>query len=112
MLPAGATGAIGVDLQIALFDVDLNRLVDFRRDEYAGERCMPSRCLIEWRNAHEAMHADLASQQAKGILTIYGESRRLDASFLRSLIIVEHGLETFALGPAQVHAHEHFCPVL
>ena len=47
--------------------IDLDALVDFRGDEDAGERSMPSLRLIERRDAHQAMHTDLADQQAVGV---------------------------------------------
>ena len=40
------------------------------------------------RDAHQAMHADLAGQQPVGVFAIDAEGRRLDARFVARLIFV------------------------
>ncbi len=68
VLPALAARAISVGANVFGLDVDLDALVDLRRDEDAGERCVPPLGLVEGRDAHQAMHADLAGQQPVGVL--------------------------------------------
>ena len=51
-------------------------------------------------------------QQAEGKLAGDGEGRGLDAGLIAILDLVDLGLEAFALGPAQIHAHQHLGPVL
>ena len=68
--------------------------------------------LIERRDAHQAVDADLAVQQAEGVLAVDRERRALMPGFFAGLVVVEHGLEALPLGPAQVHAQQHLGPVL
>src|SRR6185312_4717615 len=63
-------------------------------------------------NAHQAMNADLASQQSECVLSADGKGRGFDARFFTGLIIVEYGFEALALRPTQIHAHEHLRPIL
>ena len=58
------------------------------------------------------MHSDLAAEQTVGELPGDTEGSRLDARLFARLMIVQHGLEAVTLAPAQVHAHQHFGPVL
>src|SRR5215472_3825885 len=58
------------------------------------------------------MHSDFAGKEAVSVLAIDAEGRRFDARFFAGLIVVEYRLETLALRPPQVHAHEHLGPVL
>ena len=89
VLPAFAAGAISVGANVFGLDVDLDALVDFRRDEHAGERGVPALGLVEGRNAHQAVHADLADQQPVSVLAVDPEGRRLDARLVARLIFVE-----------------------
>src|ERR1043165_4535655 len=73
---------------------------------------MPALGLVEWRDAYEAVHADLTGEQTKGIIPADTEGCGLDARFFTRLIVVERGAETLTLRPAQIHAHEHLRPVL
>ena len=74
-------------------------VVDLRRDEHAGERSVPPLGLIEGRDAHQAVHADFAGQQAVGVFAVDAEGCRLDARFFARLIFVHRGLK--ALRSAQ-----------
>ena len=58
------------------------------------------------------MDADFAGQQPKGIFAVHAESRRFDPRLFARLIVVENSLKSLPLGPAHVHAHQHFRPVL
>src|SRR5579884_3771704 len=73
---------------------------------------MPTFGLIEGRNTDQSMYADLAAQQSECVLAVHTECRRFDARFFTWLVVVKDGLEALALGPAQIHAHEHLRPVL
>ena len=73
---------------------------------------MAPRVAIEGRDAHQPMHADLALQQAVSVLAVDFECDRLDASAFAFEAIRDHGFELVALGPAQVHAQQHFSPIL
>ena len=89
VLAALAAGAIGVDADVVRLDIDLDALVDFRRDKHAGERGMPALGLVEGRDAHQAVHADLAGQQTVGVFAVDAEGRRLDARLVARLIFVQ-----------------------
>src|SRR3954462_2667397 len=112
MLPPGASGTIGIRLEVLAADIHLNGLVDLGRDEDAGKRSMPPLRLVEGGNAHESMNSDFASQHPERVFAVYGERRRLDAGFFPSLIVVYHRFESLAFSPTQVHAHEHLGPIL
>ena len=74
VLPAFAARAVSVGANVFRLDDDLNAVVDFRRNKNARKRSMPALGLIEWRNPHQAVHADLAAQQAKGILAVHART--------------------------------------
>ena len=100
VLSALAAGAVGVDANVVRLDVDLDALVDFRRDKDAGERGVPALGLVEGRDAHQAMHADLAGQQAVGVFAVDAEGRRLDARLVARLIFVELRLRSPGARPS------------
>src|SRR6185437_2129951 len=112
VLAALAAGAIGVDAQILRLDVDFNGVVDFRRDEDAGERGVAALGGIERRDSHQAMHAGFAGEQSIGVFAGDGEGGGLDASYFTGLIVIHLRFETLLLRPAQVHAHQNLGPVL
>ena len=112
VLAAGAAGAHGVDAHVGLFHVDVDAVVDHRIDGDAGERSMPAGIGVEWRDAHQAMHAVLGLEPAIGVVALDLDGGRFDAGFfaLRLLDVVD--LETVLLGPAHIHAQQHVGPVL
>ena len=112
MLPALAARAVCIDAQVFRANVDLNGVVDFRRNINAGKRSMPPLRRIERRNPHQPMHSRFARQKTKGILTRDGEGSRFDARLIPILVVVHLGLIAILLRPAQVHAHQHLSPVL
>ena len=58
------------------------------------------------------MHTHFALQQPVGVLAIYFERDRFDARAFTFQAIRDHGLESVALRPAQIHAQQHLRPVL
>jgi len=68
--------------------------------------------LVEGRDAHQAVHPNLAGEQPVSERAVHREGGRLDARLFRRLMVVEHRLKALALSPAQVHAQQHFSPVL
>ena len=73
---------------------------------------MPAGGLIERRDAHETMDAGLGRHQAESILTTEREGDALEPGLFARLILEHLALEAAALGPLQVHAQQHLCPVL
>ncbi len=58
------------------------------------------------------MHALLAAQESVGIVALDTDGHRLDAGFVAGEQVDDLRLEALGFGPAQVHAFEHFGPVL
>src|SRR6185437_12417898 len=112
VLPALAAGAEGVNAQVLFADVDLDFVVNFRADEDAGKRGMAALGLVEGRDANQAVDAALRLQQPVGVFALDGDGGGLDARFLALLPVVDRDPEAVALGPARVHAQQHFGPVL
>ena len=110
--PPAPPDAERIDAQIVRLDVDFDLVVDLRVDENRGERRVAARVGVERRDAHQAVHADLGLQQAVGVLAVDFESDGLDARAFALQPVGDHGLEAVALRPAQVHAQQHFGPVL
>ena len=112
MLATGAAGAIGVDAQVVVVDLDLHVLADQRRGVHGGEAGVPAVGRVERAHAHEAVHALLAGDQAVHVLTLHGERGALEAGFVTFLRVVDLDLEATLLEPAQIHAQQHLGPVL
>ena len=112
VLAAGAGGAKGVDAQVGRIDLDLDRLVDFRIDEHAGERRVAARVRIERALAHQPVHAGFGAQIAVGVVAGDLDRRALDAGHFACGFFEHLGAIAFALAIAQVHALEHRRPVL
>ena len=112
VLAASAAGAIGVDLEILVVDLDGGVVFNLRHDFHCGKRGVASAGCVEWRNAHHAVHAFFALQIAVGVFAFDEHGHALDAGFV-AVEIVEHlDLVAVALCPAHIHAIEHLCPVL
>ena len=112
VLAAVAAGAEGVNAQVVGLDVDFDAIVNFGNDEGGSERGVAARGLVEGRDADEAMDAAFAGQHAEGVFALDLDRGGFDAGFFTGSGIEDGGAEAFLLGPAQVHAQEHFGPVL
>ncbi len=82
MLAARAGGAVGVDLQVVVVDLDLAGVLHDRRDLDPGEARLAAVGGVERREAHQPVHAALGGEEAVGVLAADAEGRRLDARFL------------------------------
>src|SRR5665213_1408911 len=65
VLAAFSAGPIGVDTKIVGFDIDDDRVVDFRRNKHACETGVATLGLVERRNANEPMHTRFPTQKPK-----------------------------------------------
>ena len=114
VLAAGARGAVGVDAQVLLVDVDL-----------AGQRprgtgTTSSEAKLVWRRCwesngrdpHQAVHAPLGGQQPVGVAAPDDEGGRQHPGLLALGDLVDLDVEAPPLGPALVHAQHHLGPVL
>ncbi len=104
VLPAFAAGAVGVYAQFFRADVDLDAVVDFRDDEDRSKRSVAPRGLIERRDAHQPMDAGFAGQQAVGVFALELDGSVLDPCFFAGCFVEYHGVDAFALRPAEIHA--------
>src|SRR6266705_2430539 len=73
VLAAFTAGAVSVDADIIRLDIDLDGIVDLRRDKHAGKRSVAALGLIEGRNAHETMHADFARSHSESVASCHSE---------------------------------------
>ena len=112
MLAAGAAGAIGVDLQVVVVDLDLADVVDHRRDLDAGEARLAAVGGVERRQPHQPVDALLGAEQAVGVLAVDQERGRLDPGLLPRRGLEQLDLEPAPLGPAHLHPQHHLGPVL
>jgi len=112
VLPARARSSESIHPQVFRTDVDLDFLVDLRIDENRSKRCVATRGGIEWRNAHQSMHAHFALQQSVGVFAVDLERRRFNARALALQPVGFDDFEPIALRPAVVHAQKHLGPIL
>ena len=87
VLAAGARGAVGVDAQILVLDLDLDLVVDHRIDPDRGEAGVAARVGVERRDAHQAMHAAFGLEPAIGIGAVDPDRRRFDAGALAGALL-------------------------
>ena len=59
-----------------------------------------------------SVHAGFGREQTVGVLTLDARRGRLQPRAFAGLRVEDQGAETLALSPAQVHAQQHFGPVL
>jgi hypothetical protein len=112
VLAARAGGAIGVDLQVVVLDLDVARVLDDRRDLDARERRLAAVLRVERGDAHEPVDALLGGEQAIGVLARDAHGRRLDAGLLPRARLEQLDLEAAALAEAHHHPQHHLGPVL
>ena len=112
VLAAGAARAHGVGANVGFVDVDLDRVVDHRKDRDRRERGVPPRVGIERRDPHQPMHAGFGLQPAIGVVAADLDGRGLDAGLFALGLLEIFDLEAVLLGPARIHAQQHRGPVL
>ena len=112
MLPAGAAGAVGVDAQVVLVDLDVDVVADQRRGVDGDEAGVAAVGGVEGAHAHEPVHAPLGLDEPVDVLALHGERGALEPRLVAVLQVVDLDLEAAALEPAQVHAQQHLGPVL
>ncbi len=112
-LPARTRRAVDVDAQIIVVDRDLVvDVVEEGADLHRGEAGLAAGVVGERRDPHQPVHPVLGAHPAVGVPPLQAERGRGDAG-LRELARVDHAEGAgLVLGPAQVHAQQHFGPVL
>ena len=93
-------------------DVDLDAVVDHRKDRDRRKRGVPARVGIERRDPHQPVHAGFGLQPAIGVVARDLDGGGLDAGFFALGLFQIFDLEAVLLGPARVHAQQHRGPVL
>ena len=68
--------------------------------------------LVERRDAHQPVHSVLGAEQAVRSRSPHDERDALQPGLLARGGVDDLGLKALALGPLEVHAHEHLHPVL
>ena len=112
MLSTRTARAIDVDTQIRRVDLDIDVIVHFGRDEHGCERGVAAIAGIERRLAHETVDAGLRPQPAVGVLTNDVHCSALHTGDFARRRLDHIGFEVVRLRPAEIHAQEHFRPVL
>src|SRR5690606_23162135 len=112
VLAAGARGAVGVDPQIAVVDLDVDAVVDHRIDPHRAEAGVSPRRAVVRADPRQPVHAAFGLGVAVGVLALDQQSRRLDPGLLAGAVLDALDLVALALGPASVHPEQHLGPVL
>src|SRR5450759_892977 len=112
VLPAGAAGAIGVDAQVIVVDLDVDVVAHQRRGVDGDEARVPAVGRVERAHAHETVDPSLSLEQPIYVLALHSQGGALEAGFVAFLRVVHLDLERTVLEPAQVHAQQHLGPVL
>ena len=106
-LAARAAGAVDVDADLVVGDLDLVGLLDDGHHLDGGERRLPAALVVERADPDQPVGARLDGQRPVGVRRLDGEGGRLDAGLLGVGGVVDLGGVAVPLGPAQVHPHQH-----
>ena len=112
VLPAVAAGAEGVHSQIFGLHHHVDAIVNFRDHEDRCKRSMPPGSGIKRRNADQPVHARLSGKQSVGVFAFDADRCIFDSGAFARLRVNHRRDISLAFGPAQVHAQQHFRPVL
>jgi hypothetical protein len=112
VLAARTTRAENISAHVVGIDLDCDGVLDLRGhlDEHEGRVAAVRR--VEGADAHEAMHAVLAFEQAICPGAGDADRRGLDARLIADRLLEKLHRHAVFLGPEQVHAQEHLRPVL
>src|SRR6266566_7310955 len=101
-----------INLEVLRSDVDLDPIVDFWDNKDRCKRGMAAGRLVEGRNADEPMHASFGRKQTVGVFALDAYRCGFDPGAFAGLGVDHRRAKTFALTPAQIHAQQHFRPIL
>ena len=82
VLAAGAAGAVGVDAEVALVDLDVDVLGQERADDHLREARVPAVRLVERAQADEPVDAALGLENPVRVLALDGKGGGFEARFL------------------------------
>ncbi len=112
VLATRSRGAVGVDPQLGVVDLDRDVLVDHRPDVDLGEARVTAGGGVEGRDPDQPVDAPLGGEEAIGVLAAGDEGRRLQPRLLPRGGLLHLDLEAAPLRPAQVHPQQDLGPVL
>src|SRR6266850_3348979 len=112
MLAAMPAGAKRFDAQVRLADDDLDVIGDLWDDKHRCEGSMPTIVGIEGGEANQPMYPGLSFAITIGVFSFDEHGDALNPRLLARQDIEDLRPKPFALGPAQIHAQEHFGPIL
>ncbi len=112
VLAAVARGVEHVHADIVGVDLDFDSVAHVGDHLHQHERGMPPLGVIERRDAHQPVDAALGAQIAVGVAPTDFERGAFDARLFALGLVNDLGVVLAALGPAQVHAHQHLGPIL
>src|SRR3712207_3887399 len=112
VLAARPRGPVGVDLEILLVDLYLDRIIYDRGDRDRGKARVPPAPGIERAYADQSVNPPLGREEAKRVLPADAEGGALYARLLALGVLDDLEIESPALGPAPVHPGEHLGPIL
>ncbi len=111
LLAARARGAVGVDADVGLLDVDDDVVVDLRGDVHRREAGLAAGVLVEGADAHQPVHALLGLEEAVGVVAADDEGGLGDAGLLAGHHVGRLHRPALPLAVAGVHPVEHGGPV-
>src|SRR6478752_1391257 len=105
-LPTGTAGAVDVDADLLVGDVDLVGLLQHRHDLDRRERRLAAALVVERADPHQPVRAGLDRQRAVGVGRVDREGGGLEAGLLGVRRLVDLDRVAVLLGPADVHPHQ------
>jgi hypothetical protein len=112
VLAARSLRAVGVDLQVALVDLDLPVVAQERGDDHRREGGVATVGAVERAQPDEPMLAALGLEDAVRVVALDRESGALQPRLLARARLEQLEREAAVDGPALVHAEHHLRPVL
>ncbi len=112
VLSSGSAGAVGVDADVGLVDFDFDGVGNFGRDVDGGEAGLAFSFGVERADSDEAVDAGFAAQVAVGHGASDDDGGVVDAGLFVVLAVDEGSGVIVFLCPLQIHAQEHFGPVV
>src|SRR5690606_21183167 len=106
VLAAGAAGAVGVDAQVGLVDVDGLDFVDFRQHGHRAGRGVDAALRFGFRHALHAVRAGLEFQVAVDAIAFDARDDFLVATVFAGVFAEDFDAPAAAFGVARIHAEQ------
>ena len=101
-----------MQFHIIRVDFNIDAIINQRINIDRGKGSMPACIRIKRGNTHQTMHPVFSFQIPKGKLTIDLKGTGFNARSIARLIIEFSNFKTLFLRIHDIHAHEHFRPIL